>query len=117
MSTNGMTSWAVDQGIGEIYPFQGCEVLLVVLGFAFWIGWHIVQTRQESEEIASDLAADRAATKRGLRSVATRPISSERLTCGRRRRLCRRRLFLYVRRVKSSRAATGFQGSSRAAQA
>ena len=36
------------------------EVLMVVLGFAFWIGWHIVQTRQESAEIESDLAADRS---------------------------------------------------------
>ena len=61
MSTNGLTSWAVDlKDIGAIYPFQGWEVLLVVLGFAFWIGWHIIQTKQENEEIAADLAADRS---------------------------------------------------------
>ena len=61
MSTNGMTSWAVDlKDVGSIYPFQGWEVLMVILGLAFWIGWHIVQTRQESEEIASDMAADRS---------------------------------------------------------
>ena len=61
MSTNGLTSWAVDlKDIGAIYPFQGSEVLLVILGLAFWIGWHIVQTRQESAEIESDLAADRS---------------------------------------------------------
>ena len=61
MSTNGLTSWAVDlKDIGAIYPFQGWEVLMVILGFAFWIGWHIVQTRQESAEIASDMAADRS---------------------------------------------------------
>ena len=42
MSTNGMTSWAVDlKDVGAIYPFQGWEVLLVILGFIFWIGWHI----------------------------------------------------------------------------
>ena len=33
MSTNGLTSWAVDlKDIGAIYPFQGWEVLLVILG-------------------------------------------------------------------------------------
>ena len=61
MSTNGLTTWAVDlKDIGAIYPFQGWEVFLVILGFAFWIGWHIVQTRQEHAEIAADLAADRS---------------------------------------------------------
>jgi hypothetical protein len=61
MSTNGLTSWAVDlKDIGAIYPFQGSEVLLVILGLAFWVGWHIVQTRQENAEIESDLAADRS---------------------------------------------------------
>jgi hypothetical protein len=60
MSTNGMTSWAVDlKDVGAIYPFQGWEVVLVILGFIFWIGWHIVQTRQESAEMAADVAADR----------------------------------------------------------
>jgi hypothetical protein len=61
MSTNGMTSWAVDlKDVGAIYPFQGTEMLLVIVGLAFWIGWHIIQTRQESAEIASDIAADRS---------------------------------------------------------
>ena len=33
MSTNGMTSWAVDlKDVGAIYPFQGTEVLLVLIG-------------------------------------------------------------------------------------
>jgi hypothetical protein len=61
MSTNGMTSWAVDlKDVGAIYPFQGWEVLMVILGLIFWIAWHILQTRQESAEIASNLAADRS---------------------------------------------------------
>ena len=61
MSTNGMTSWAVDlKDVGALYPFQGTEALLVILGLAFWIGWHIIQTRQENSEIASDMAADRS---------------------------------------------------------
>jgi hypothetical protein len=61
MSTNGMTNWAVDlKDIGAIYPFQGWEVFFVILGLAFWIGWHIIQTRQESAEIAADMKADRS---------------------------------------------------------
>ena len=47
MSTNGMSSWAVDlKDVGAIYPFQGAEVLMVLIGFAFWIIWHVVQLRR-----------------------------------------------------------------------
>ena len=61
MSTNGLESWAVDlKNVGAIYPFQGLEVLMVILGLIFWIGWHIIQTRQESAEIKADMAADRS---------------------------------------------------------
>ena len=61
MSTNGLESWAVDlKNIGAIYPFQGSEVLMVLLGLAFWIGWHIIQMRQENAEIEADMAADRS---------------------------------------------------------
>ena len=64
MSTNGMTSWAVDLiTVGAIYPFQGGEVLFVILGLIFWIGWHIMQTRQETEEYEADMAADRSGEK------------------------------------------------------
>lgn len=59
MSTNGITSWAVDlKDIGAIYPFQGTEVLLVIVGLAFWIWFHVYQFRQENEEIASELKDD-----------------------------------------------------------
>ncbi len=55
MSTNGMTSWAVDlKDVGAIYPFQGSETLLVILGLAFWIGWHIWQIRHENAELKSE---------------------------------------------------------------
>jgi len=52
-----MTSWAVDlKDVGAIYPFQGTETLLVVLGVAFWIGWHIWQIRHENAELAAEKA-------------------------------------------------------------
>ncbi len=55
MSTNGLTSWAVDlKDIGAIYPFQGTEYLLWIAGLAFWILWHIVQNRQEANDLRYD---------------------------------------------------------------
>ena len=64
MSTNGMSSWAVDlKDVGAIYPFQGSEVLMVLIGLAFWIVWHILQMRQEATEIAHEEAADSSGEK------------------------------------------------------
>jgi hypothetical protein len=59
MSTNGLTSWAVDlKDVGAIYPFQGSEVLMVILGLAFWIGFHILQLRNEAREIRHEIDLD-----------------------------------------------------------
>lgn len=64
MSTNGLTSWAVDlKDVGAIYPFQGTEVILVIVGLAFWIWFHVYQFRQENSEIASELDADKRGEK------------------------------------------------------
>jgi hypothetical protein len=59
MSTIGLESWAVDlKDVGAIYPFQGSEVIMVVVGLVFWIGWHIIQMRQEAAEIEEEMKAD-----------------------------------------------------------
>jgi hypothetical protein len=59
MSTNGITSWAVDlKDVGAIYPFQGAEWLMVLLGVVFWVGWHVYQIRQESAEIEREMSSD-----------------------------------------------------------
>ena len=51
MSTIGLSSWAVDlANVGPVYPFQGAEWLMVIIGLVFWIGWHVIQMRQETEE-------------------------------------------------------------------
>ena len=64
MSTNGMTSWAVDlKDVGAIYPFQGSEVLMVILGVAFWIIWHILQMRMEAAEVDREMNADASGEK------------------------------------------------------
>ena len=52
MSTTGYESWAVDLAdVGAIYPFQGWEVPMTIIGVVFWIGWHWIQMRRESEEL------------------------------------------------------------------
>lgn len=66
MSTTGITTWAVDlKDIGAIYPFQGTEVLMVVLGLAFWIGWHVIQMKQEATDIADGMQADERGERTG----------------------------------------------------
>ncbi|MGR3624068.1 hypothetical protein [Pseudophaeobacter sp.] len=52
MSTIGYESWAVDLAeVGAIYPFQGSEVLMTLLGVAFWIGWHRIQFVREGKHL------------------------------------------------------------------
>ncbi len=64
MSTNGMTSWAVDlKDVGAIYPFEGAEVLMVIIGLVFWIGWHVIQLRQEAIEVEHEMEADATGEK------------------------------------------------------
>ncbi len=59
MSTNGMTSWAVDLAdVGAVYPFQGTEFVLFILGLVFWIGWHILQFRTEKTEVDHEMHSD-----------------------------------------------------------
>ena len=53
MSTIGLDSWAVDlKDVSAVYPFQGSEFLLFIIGLAFWIGWHVLQYRIEAQEMA-----------------------------------------------------------------
>ena len=60
MSTIGYSDWAVDLAdVGPVYPFQGLEGLMVLVGVVFWLGWHVVQFRRESVELAA-LVADHA---------------------------------------------------------
>jgi len=63
-STNGMTSWAVDlKDVAAIYPFQGWEFVMYIIGLAFWIGWHILQLRIEATEVEHELSADESGDK------------------------------------------------------
>ncbi|MEM7169304.1 MAG: hypothetical protein AAF530_04000 [Pseudomonadota bacterium] len=56
MSTTGIDTWAVDLAdIGALYPFQGSEVLMVIIGVAFWILFHIWQLKFEKKTYDEDL--------------------------------------------------------------
>lgn len=64
MSTNGMTDWAVDLAdVAAVYPFQGSEFLMFILGLVFWIGWHILQFRSEKTEVEHEMDADKSGDK------------------------------------------------------
>ncbi|MEM7067857.1 MAG: hypothetical protein AAF478_03155 [Pseudomonadota bacterium] len=53
MSTIGYDSWAVDLAeVGAIYPFQGTETLLMIVGIALWLIWHVVQAKAENAELS-----------------------------------------------------------------
>lgn len=55
MSTTMVDSWAVDlANVGPVYPFVGTEVIWVILGVAFWIGWHVWQIKFETSAYDED---------------------------------------------------------------
>lgn len=52
MSTIGYESWAVDlANVGAVYPFQGWEVTMTIIGVVFWLAWHRIQFIAETEEL------------------------------------------------------------------
>ena len=52
MSTIGYTDWAVDLAeVGAVYPFQGSETFMAIIGVIFWLGWHVIQVRRESAHL------------------------------------------------------------------
>jgi hypothetical protein len=60
MSNTIVESWSGADltQLGPIYPFVGTEVVLVLLGLAFWLGFHVLQAGIEKREMEED---DRAA--------------------------------------------------------
>ena len=52
MSTIGYESWAVDLAdVGAVYPFQGWEIAMTIIGVIFWLGWHRIQFKAETKEL------------------------------------------------------------------
>ena len=51
-----VTSWSGNiADIGPIYPMVGTEGLLVVIGLATWIVWHIIQTKIENKTYEDEI--------------------------------------------------------------
>lgn len=45
-----VTSWSGNiADLGPVYPMVGSEFVLVIIGVAGWIAWHIIQTRMENK--------------------------------------------------------------------
>ena len=52
MSTIGYQQWAVDLAqVTSIYPFQGSEIIMTIIGVVFRLGWHKVQFNQENQKM------------------------------------------------------------------
>ena len=43
--------------IGPIYPMVGSEVILLIIGLVFWLGFHFSQNGIENKEMQADEAA------------------------------------------------------------
>lgn len=52
-----LDSWNVDlANVAAIYPMQGTEGILVIIGVVTWLAWHVVQMRQEHADYEEDIA-------------------------------------------------------------
>ncbi|MCK8462242.1 hypothetical protein MUY35_00080 [Aliiroseovarius sp. S1339] len=52
MSTIGYKDWAVDLAeVGAVYPLQGWEVAMTIVGVIFWLVWHRIQFVREGEHL------------------------------------------------------------------
>ncbi len=70
MSTTPVDTWAVDLvDVTLIYPFVGSEVLMTIVAFALWIGWHIWQCKFESNTYKEDI--EKHATSENLRKATS----------------------------------------------
>lgn len=56
MSTGNFENWAgTITDIGPMYPFVGTEMIWFLAGLAFWIWWHVVQTKRESRQYEEEI--------------------------------------------------------------
>jgi len=52
-----MDTMAIDlANVGAIYPWQGTEVIMVVVAIVLWLAWHVWQLKAENKEFSEDLA-------------------------------------------------------------
>ncbi len=65
MSTTVVNTWAGTDlsQLGPIYPMVGTEFVLMLIGLAFWLSFHLLQMRIERRELADDEEAARSAER------------------------------------------------------
>ena len=52
-----VSTWAVDlANVGPVYPWQGSELIMVIVALVAWILWHVIQLREEKDEYAEDIS-------------------------------------------------------------
>jgi len=57
MATGSVESWSQNVAdLGPVYPFVGSEWLWLIIGVAFWIGWHVWQLRFENDTYRREAA-------------------------------------------------------------
>ena len=53
MNTGSVENWAGEIAeIGAIYPFEGTETILWILGLVLWVTWHYKQLAGENKQLA-----------------------------------------------------------------
>jgi hypothetical protein len=62
MSTTIVETWSGTDltQLGPIYPMVGTEVILVAVGVAFWLGFHVLQAGIERRQLREDEEAARS---------------------------------------------------------
>ena len=57
MAMTDMGNWAVDLAdVGAIYPMQGMEVVMAIVGIVLWLAWHVWQFKHESAVLKDEVA-------------------------------------------------------------
>lgn len=57
MTTGSFENWSGEiADIGAIYPFEGTETLMWIVGLVLWVAWHYVQLVAENKQLAEQEA-------------------------------------------------------------
>lgn len=57
MTTGSFENWSGEiADIGAIYPFEGTETLMWIVGLVLWVAWHYMQLIAENKQLAEQEA-------------------------------------------------------------
>ena len=57
MSMTEIGNWAVDlKDVGAVYPMQGMEGIMTLIGVVLWLGWHVWQIKHENAALDEESA-------------------------------------------------------------